>query len=326
MSMKILHEGEYKDAIIVNKFYNVNGVWLKAFDNTLSRTPFSTCTCVNGVSEKTRRNICQRILMDGRVLNMDPLFGGFLDIPYGETELCIGDENACCGPLSWSRWDGNNEATLACENIAVWLMENAVAGGGEVGQGHGYDDTVLTASPIGNLAGSVGGYRYFTKSTYLQWDIQMISEIIGNTNKTWSMFVNVLDIPLLYGNVLHWGKANPVMGISCDTTIATRFPTLWQDQGSWKNPTAGVGVPTTGSLWLAWWCDGEVIHSGWSRTKPTKISDFGNNCKVFTASPNEFMGVYMDYPFTGRLFGSWDCNGYVKSLVLSSMCLINNNE
>lgn len=222
---------------------------------------------------------------------------------------------APCGPKKWAKWNELSEETLACENIAIWMMENPTTGGGEVGMGGNLSVADLTRTQVGSLPGAIG-----TPPTR-QFSIPSKGLYYTTGQK------NFLASNLTFTHVIKGNGNNSTIG----AYFVFRIGSPDNARYAWDGPRVSIGfplsnttdIPTTGDFYVAFWCDGTTVRAGWSIVKPTKLSDF-SSVRAGTMTPAQMQNA--GYYFNGLAVDS-DNTGTSKVYyeMMSNLCLIDNN-
>jgi len=239
-----------------------------------------------------------------------------------------------CGveEITWENWDETSEATLASDDIFVCLMENVNAGGDETGRGGGLTGADLVLTQTGNIAGMSDGHRtldgtddYFTVTT------AFLDALIANVNNTWTIILKVDNITLNTDDYFLFLNSEPVNtnAFSSPITATDKYYMTTYQNSSYDVGTTTDSLQAATEYYICIWADGTDMRMGFTTTRPTKWSDFGENDRVlFGTNTGAFSGLTFDHA-TYRTFFSAAGTGCLAAdfyyMVMSKTCLIDND-
>lgn len=224
---------------------------------------------------------------------------------------------APCGPKKWAAWDERSEDGLACENIAIWMMENPTTGGGEVGMGGDMTTAQLTRTVKGSLPGATGAplRRLFAIPSYGLYYTAAQSAFIRSS----AAFTHIVKAQLVAGAI---DGAYFIYRASSYAAYGWSGPFVFC-AGSSSATLKTANMITTQPVYIAFWSDGTTFRAGWSTVKPTKLSDFTS----VVTSPRTVAYIQSQNFYFNGLACDTDQSGsaYIYYEMMSNLCLIDNN-
>lgn len=232
--------------------------------------------------------------------------------------------------VTWANWDEVAEASLAGGSqggdLYICLMKNTNAGGNEIGLANGLSEANRTLTQAGTLAGMVGGWRTFDGANdLLGMTSTLFDAFICNANKTWTIIEKVHNVGV-NGSFLY-GASDPATEIIHMYSGGTRqIDNAFRQDNVYDYAASVNNAPASTEYYVASWADGTTLRTGFTTTRPTKLSDFAADDMVLL---DVNTGDYSGETFNGaeRTIGgtSWlDFDlGYI---VMGKVCLIDNGS